>query len=126
MLLDFGAVYHLSTEGKKKAQVITPGFSPIEQYRGISKVGPWTDIYAIGASMRTCIEGRPPPTAIERHAKDTMVPAVEAFGKRYPRHILQAIDQAMEIDPQKRIQSAALLLKQLNKDPAKTGARKAS
>ncbi|HHH13190.1 MAG TPA: serine/threonine protein kinase [Thiolapillus brandeum] len=118
LLLDFGAVYHLSGEDQKKAQVITPGFSPIEQYRGVSKVGPWTDVYAIGASMRTCIEGRPPPSATERHAKDTMVPAVEAFGKRYPRHILQAIDRAMEIDPQKRIQSAALLLKELTRDPA--------
>ncbi len=116
LLLDFGAVYHLNGEGQKKSQVITPGFSPIEQYRSITKVGPWTDIYAVGASMRTCIEGRPPPTAIERHSKDTMVPAVEAFGRRYPRHILQAIDRAMEVDPQKRIQSAALLLKELNKE----------
>ncbi len=113
LLLDFGAVYHLNSGDQKKAQVITPGFSPIEQYRGVSKVGPWTDVYAIGASMRTCIEGKPPPSATERHVKDTMVPAVEAFGKRYPHYLLEAIDRAMEIDPQKRIQSAALLRKAL-------------
>ena len=123
LLLDFGAVFHLSNEGHKKAQVITPGFSPIEQYHASSKVGPWTDVYAIGASMRTCIEGRPPPTATERHAKDTLIPAVEAFGKRYPRHILSAIDRAMELDPQKRIQSALLLRKLLVKDQASSSSR---
>lgn len=117
LLLDFGAVFHLTNEGHKKAQVITPGFSPIEQYHATAKVGPWTDVYAIGASIRTCIEGRPPPTATERHAKDTLVPAVEAFSKRYPRHILSAIDRAMEIDPQKRIQSATMLRKALARDP---------
>ena len=116
LLLDFGAVYHLSKEGHKKAQVITPGFSPVEQYHASAKVGPWTDVYAIGASMRTCIEGRPPPTAIERHANDTLVPATEAFGKRYPKHILTAIDQSMEVDPQKRPQSAAILRRALFKD----------
>lgn len=115
LLLDFGAVFHLTSEGTTKAQVITPGFSPIEQYHSTAKVGPWTDVYAIGASMRTCIEGKPPPAATERHAKDTLVPAIEAFGTRYPRHILAAIDRAMEIDPQKRIQSAVLLRKALTR-----------
>lgn len=116
LLLDFGAVFHLANEEHKKAQVITPGFSPVEQYHATAKVGPWTDVYAIGASMRTCIEGKPPPTATERHANDTLVPAAEAFSTRYPRHILTAIDRAMEVDPQKRIQSAAMFLKALQKD----------
>lgn len=124
LLLDFGAVFHLSNEGHKKAQVITPGYSPIEQYHATAKVGPWTDVYAVGASIRTCIEGRPPPAATERHAKDTLTPAVEAFGKRYPRHILTAIDRAMEIDPQKRLQSANMLRKALLRDSSTTSIRK--
>ena len=124
LLLDFGAVFHLSNEGHKKAQVITPGYSPIEQYHATAKVGPWTDVYAVGASIRTCIEGRPPPAATERHAKDTLTPAVEAFGKRYPRHILTAIDRAMEIDPQKRLQSANMLRKALLRDTSTTSIRK--
>jgi hypothetical protein len=68
--------------------------------------------------MRTCIEGRPPPSAVERHANDTLLPAVEAFGRRYPRHILEAIDSAMEIDPSKRPQSAGLLRDALLDNPA--------
>jgi serine/threonine protein kinase len=106
LLLDFGAVYHLADVGEKKAQVITPGFSPVEQYYASAKVGPCTDVYAVGASMRACIEGKPPPSAVERHAKDQLQPAVKLFGKRYPRHLLEAVDWAMRIDAAERPQTA--------------------
>lgn len=109
LLLDFGAVYHLDDVGDKKAQVITPGFSPVEQYYASGKVGPWTDVYAIGASIRACIEGKPPPSSVERHANDTLQPAAELFGQRYPAHILDAIDWAMRIEHEERPQNAHLL-----------------
>lgn len=109
LLLDFGAVYHLDGVGNKKAQVVTPGFSPIEQYYASAKVGPYTDVYAVGATMRACIEGKPPPSAVERHARDTLVPALEAFGNRYPREILEAIDWSMQINAAHRPQTAAEL-----------------
>lgn len=106
LLLDFGAVYHLDDVGEKKAQVITPGFSPVEQYYGNGQVGPWSDVYAIGASIRACIEGKPPPSAVERHAKDELEPASELFGKRYPSHILEAIDWSMRVEAKERPQNA--------------------
>lgn len=106
LLLDFGAAYHLDDVGHKKAQVVTPGFSPIEQYYASAKVGSFTDVYAIGATIRACIEGKPPPTAVERHANDTLLPAIEAFGRQYPREVLETIDWAMHIDSTHRPQSA--------------------
>lgn len=109
ILLDFGAAYHLDDVGEKKAQVITPGFSPIEQYYATAKVGPWTDVYAIGASIRSCIEGKSPPSSVERHAKDTVEPATKLFSQRYPMHILEAIDWAMQIDAENRPQTAGEL-----------------
>jgi serine/threonine protein kinase len=110
LLLDFGAVYHLDpVRGDTKAQVITPGFSPVEQYRSTRPVGPWTDVYAVGASMRACIEGRSPPTSIDRLKDDAMTPAVEAFDKRYPQHLLAAVDWAMALEPDQRPPSAAAL-----------------
>jgi serine/threonine protein kinase len=110
LLLDFGAVYHLDPDqGDTKAQVITPGFSPIEQYRSARPVGPWTDVYAVGASMRACIEGRSPPVSVERLKEDSMIPAVQAFADRYPRHLLEAVDWAMAIEPADRPASAAEL-----------------
>jgi serine/threonine protein kinase len=107
LLLDFGAAYHLDDIGQKKAQVVTPGFSPVEQYYASARVGPCTDIYAVGATMRACIEGKPPPSAVERHANDTLLPAVEAFGRRYPREILESIDWAMQLNATHRPATAA-------------------
>lgn len=109
ILLDFGAAYHLDDVGEKKAQVITPGFSPIEQYYASAEVGPWTDVYAIGASMRACIDGKPPPSSVERHAKETVEPATKLYSQRYPMHILEAIDWAMQIEGKNRPRSAGEL-----------------
>lgn len=109
LLLDFGAVYHLEETGKQKAQVITPGFSPVEQYYAGGEVGPWTDVYAVGATMRACIEGKPPPPSLERHAEDKLTPAVELFANRYPPELLRAIDWAMAVDAKARPRTASEL-----------------
>lgn len=107
LLLDFGAVHQLATTRSGMAtQVVTPGFSPVEQYYASGYVGPWSDIYATGATMRACIEGKSPPSAIERHAKDKMQPAVKQFRRDYPRYLLEIIDWAMEVDPLLRPQGA--------------------
>ncbi len=109
LLLDFGAAYHLDDVGEKKAQVVTPGFSPIEQYYASAQVGPSTDVYAVGATMRACIEGKPPPSAVERDAKDELTPAIEAFNQNYPREILESIDWAMQLAAADRPRSAGEL-----------------
>lgn len=106
LLLDFGAAFHLDHVGQKKAQVITPGFSPLEQYVLSSQVGPCSDVYAIGASMRACIEGRSPPSAVERHAGKLLRPATEVFAENYPIKLLQAIDWAMQLECAQRPQNA--------------------
>ena len=48
-----------------------------------------SDVYAAGATMRACIEGKPPPSAVERHAKDELVPAIE-LAMETGRKLLQA------------------------------------
>lgn len=115
LLLDFGAAHSMQMSRKKqKGQVVTPGFSPIEQYEvGKGYVGPWTDIYALGATMRACIEGTSPPTAAERAKKDTMKPATEAYRKQYSEPLLQAIDWTMEMDQMLRPQKVDDLLEVL-------------
>jgi serine/threonine protein kinase len=108
LLLDFGAVHPYPTSGRMKAgNVVTNGYSPIEQYVGgqCGDVGPWSDIYAVGATMRTCIDGNPPPPAPKRKRCDTLVPASKAFHRKYPQDLLEAIDAAMELQPAKRPQS---------------------
>ena len=114
LLLDFGAVHEMMHSRQfQPNQVITPGFSPIEQLDPGGYVGPWTDIYAIGATMRACIEGTPPPSSTKRREKDTMRPAVNAFKKKYSNDLLEAIDWAMEVDPMLRPQKVEALLTKL-------------
>ncbi|MES9940376.1 MAG: serine/threonine-protein kinase [Candidatus Thiodiazotropha sp. 6PLUC2] len=113
LLLDFGAVHEVRNEGTRTGRVVTTGFSPVEQYYQSGNVGPWSDVYAIGASMRACLDGKAPPSAIERHAKEKLKPAARIYRRRYPAAMLEAIDWAMEIDYEKRPQNASELLNAL-------------
>lgn len=115
LLLDFGAVHEMmQTRQFQPNQVITPGFSPIEQLDPGGYVGPWTDIYAIGATMRACLEGVSPPPSPQRREKDTMRPAASAFKKKYSAYLLEAMDWAMEVDPMLRPQSVDKLIEALS------------
>lgn len=106
LLLDFGAVHRRQDSRQQQLGHITStGFSPIEQYNKTGYVGPWTDIYAIGATMRTCIEGKPPVDARERHVQDQLRPAAQAFRRQYTAELLEALDWAMEVDPELRPQT---------------------
>jgi serine/threonine protein kinase len=108
LLLDFGAIQPYPFSGPPKpGKVSSSGFSPIEQYTEVGgRLGPWSDIYALGASMRMCLEGKPPPPSKVRHEKDLMVPAVKAFRKQYSLFLLEAIDAATAMNPKDRPQSA--------------------
>lgn len=111
LLLDFGSAYKLSWgEAGEKAKLVTPGFSPPEQYQSGDEIGPWTDVHAVGATMRTCLDGRPPPSAIERiNDAAALTPAVQAHRGRYPDWLLEAIDWAMALAPLQRPQTASEL-----------------
>lgn len=105
-LFDFGAVHKVANSRQYQLrQVVTPGFSPTEQHTRGGYVGPWTDIYALGATMRSCIDGKSPPSSLHRQEKDTMKPAQVSFKRRYSMPLLQVIDWAMELDPLLRPQS---------------------
>jgi len=123
VLLDFGAVHEMQQSRKyQPGQVLTLGFSPVEQSTAGGYVGPWTDIYAIGATMRACIEGvSPPPAEQRRMDENTMKPAADAFKKGYSKNLLAAIDWAMEIDPMYRPQSVDELLDTLNASRTQAG-----
>jgi len=106
LLLDFGAIQHYPVSKKQmRAKVLTKGFSPLEQYSAKGQLGPWSDIYAVGASMRSCLDGKTPEPAPERENKDSMLAAVKAYKNRFSQKFLMAIDWAMQIEPEKRPQS---------------------
>lgn len=114
LLLDFGAIQSFpKSHLGKQSKVLTKGYSPIEQHDLSSQLGPWTDIYAVGASMRNCLELKTPVPAQDRARQDTLVPAVKVFKRKFSEHLLKAIDWAMAVQPANRPQSVAELLKAL-------------
>ena len=105
-LLDFGAS-RVALQGRFKAltAVYTPGYAALEQVAS-GEQGPWTDIYALAATLYHCITGRQPPSAIERMAGDTaMLPAAEAGKGRYATGLLAAIDAGLSLKAADRPQS---------------------
>ena len=89
-----------------------PRLNP-EQLMGREGLGPWSDIYSVGASLHACITGSPPQRADERGKRDELVPAVKQFAGRYNRQLLQTIDWCLYLDPLKRPQSVYALQKAL-------------
>ncbi|MGZ4969178.1 MAG: serine/threonine protein kinase [Methylobacter sp.] len=114
LLLDFGAIQSFpKSQIGKQSKILTKGFSPIEQHDLGTQLGPWTDIYAVGASMRNCLENKIPVPAQNRVQHDTLVPAVKAFKRKFPEHLLKAVDWAMALQPENRPQSVAELQRAL-------------
>lgn len=103
VLLDFGAARQATGKGSVMADVVTPGYAPPEQYDN-GYQGPWTDIYAIGATLYWMISGAKPPAAPMRFAGTPMASAKEAGRGRYSNAFLAAVDWSLELDPQARPQ----------------------
>jgi serine/threonine protein kinase len=69
VLLDFGSAREMLAQRLKALTgMVTPGYAPIEQYSGQSPQGPWTDLYALGATLYHCLTGVAPAGAPERVA----------------------------------------------------------
>jgi serine/threonine protein kinase len=117
VLLDFGSARQTLSETESKLPPsYTPGFASPEQYYDRSLLGPWSDIYSVGATMYACLVRAAPIAADQRMKKDTLVPAAK-FGKDiYSSNLLELIDRCMAIDHMQRPQSMFALQKSLLED----------
>ena len=109
VLIDFGAARSdLAQQSRAVSALVKPGYSPYEQYAELGKQqGPWTDIYALAATLYHAITGKRPPDAPSRVITDELLPAREAAISAYRARFLKAIDRGLLIDIEKRPQSVA-------------------
>ncbi len=114
VLIDFGAARQtLTTERSKLSPMYTPGFAAPEQYSNRDRLGPWTDIYSVGASMFSCLAGFAPQAADARMKDDKLVSAKKLWGEKYSAQLLEIVDWCLKLDYMERPQSVFALQKAL-------------
>ena len=107
VLLDFGAARYAVDIGPPAPRAMyTPGYAAPEQYHGKFTLGPWTDIYAVGACMYAALAGSAPQAADERNVDDELLPARQRWGTEYSPRLLATIDDCLRLDPPRRPQHA--------------------
>ena len=104
-LMDFGAARDYTEFGEKSLSIVLkPGYAPPEQYQTHGVQGPWTDIYALCATMYKCITGENPPDAIDRLVDDHLK-KISAFGIPVLPQIEEAIIKGMSVAAKDRYQN---------------------
>jgi len=117
VLIDFGAAREvLSKEGSFIRPMYTPGFAAPEMYRRDAAMGPWTDIYAIGACIYACMQGYPPNDAPQRQEKDRLSLALSRLRGVYSDNLIEVVEWCMALDPLSRPQSVFALQKELSRE----------
>ena len=118
VLLDFGAARYAVDIGPPETRAMyTPGYAAPEQYHGKYTLGPWTDIYAVGACIYAALAGSAPQAADERLVDDQLLPARQRWGRDYSLRLLTTIDECLRLDPPRRPQHARALHASLMADP---------
>ncbi len=117
VMIDFGAAREvLSKEGNFIRPMYTPGFAAPEMYRRDSTMGPWTDIYALGACMYACMLGTPPGEAPQRKEKDRLALSLTRLRGVYSDNLIEVVEWSMALDPLSRPQSVFALQKELSRE----------
>lgn len=117
-LIDFGAARFATTKHSRSLSIILkPGYAPVEQYNSKGNQGPWTDVYAICATLYRMITGHIPEEAPDRSREDKLV--LPSRYAKLPDSVENAIINGLNVRAEDRTQSVAALREELNADQVK-------
>lgn len=101
-LIDFGAAKSTAfASGKSISVVVKPNYAPPEQFNSRGSLGPWSDIYALGATMYRLVTGTMPVEAISRLMGEELVPPVRLKNGVNPV-LSDVIMKCMDLNIEKR------------------------
>ena len=112
MVLDFGSARQITSNHSRSLLIFSQGYAPYEQYLEghLGRQGPWTDVYAIAATLYFMVAGYRLPSAMDRkqavflQQPDPLKPA-RHFVPDLPLALDAALLRALAIEPEQRLQS---------------------
>ncbi len=105
-LLDFGCAREAADGAATMTIMLRHGYAPLEQYQTSSGAqGPWTDVYALAATIYFCVTGKRPPQSMDRIFQDELVPP-RKLGAELSASQEAALLKALSVRPKERFQSA--------------------
>jgi serine/threonine protein kinase len=114
LLIDFGAARQTLSAGRANLPpTFTPGFASPEQHTRGEELGPWSDIYSVGATLYACLAATAPQPASSRLEKDALVPARRLWAGKYSAELLDTVDWCLRLKHRERPQSVFALQKAL-------------
>jgi serine/threonine protein kinase len=91
----------------------TPGFAAPELYVRGTSLGPWSDVYSLGACLYSCMRGYPPMDVPTRRKADNLTAHLERLRGVYSDALLAVVGRCLSLDPALRPQSVLELQKSL-------------